>query len=176
MKIFQDIKEQKAKEQVIIAKAFAEENALHKQASSSKAKNNISGKKPKEDFFVSPKKEETKNVPSIGTKRKTVESQDDPMMDDVYTTAQDDEDMEDIGKTTKELVASPTLPVKQAESRYRPKKMSSRVVAPHIEVDSLIDDMEDEPQATSSSQPSTMKELRTVQETTRDDEGYMGEL
>uniref|UniRef100_A0AC34F1U7 DNA polymerase delta subunit 3 n=1 Tax=Panagrolaimus sp. ES5 TaxID=591445 RepID=A0AC34F1U7_9BILA len=108
-------------------------------------------------------------------------SKNDAMMDDVFTTGEDDIDMEDIGANTNELVENKKAmkPSKIAASNYRPKKVSSRVPGlPQIASDALNEDAEmeepdEEAEAGPSTAPTRIKELRTVQETTQDDEGFL---
>jgi hypothetical protein len=104
-----------------------------------------------------------------------IEPANDLMMEDVFTTGGDEEDMEDIGKHNDELVAKkPLKPAKIAASNYRPKKVSSRVKGmPEIVSDSFEEMEEPEHDQPGPSNPRKIKELRTVQETTRDDEGFL---
>uniref|UniRef100_A0A914XZJ1 DNA polymerase delta subunit 3 n=1 Tax=Panagrolaimus superbus TaxID=310955 RepID=A0A914XZJ1_9BILA len=161
---------EKRKEATKLQKLFDKECERPKHADPSGKSKYKTPPKSKDDFFSpSPSRKQkdtaTKSSPLKARRRMNFgaePSKKDAMMDDVFTTGEDDIDMEDIGANTNE-----------------PKKVSSRVPGlPEMALDPLNEDAEmDEPEeeleAGPSTAPTRIKELRTVQETTRDDEGFL---
>uniref|UniRef100_A0AC35EY00 DNA polymerase delta subunit 3 n=1 Tax=Panagrolaimus sp. PS1159 TaxID=55785 RepID=A0AC35EY00_9BILA len=181
-KVKKEKEEEKRKEGVKLQKVFEKE---YTATGKSKNKTPLKSK----DAFFSPTKKQKDTKPSPLKARRRLEGaaaavkEDSKMMEDVFTTGEDDIDMEDIGKyTNDELVDNKKTmkPAKIAASNYRPKKVSSRVrglpeaaASKAIEEDAEMDEPQAEDEPGPSTAPTRIKELRTVQETTRDDEGFL---